>query len=59
MKIFVDKMPETAKGCPFSKWEPNPPFIEEPGYYKCKLTNKNCDFSKLGCSFFKEFSSHM
>ena len=58
MKIFVDKMPETSKNCPFSKWVPNPPFIEEPGYFKCNLTNENCNLSKTEkeCSSFKEFN---
>lgn len=60
MKIFVDEMPETSKNCPFSEWVPNPPFIEEPGYFKCRLTNKYCSLSKTEkeCSFFKEFSPY-
>lgn len=35
MKFVVDEMPTRESNCPFSKWTPNPPFIEEPGYWNC------------------------
>lgn len=49
MKFVVDALPE-QKDCPFSKWHPYPPIIEEPGYYQCKLAEGRND----GCYMDKE-----
>ena len=54
MKFIVDKMPYSSSTCMFSKWIPNPPFIEEPGYWECKLTGKKCSFHESECDILKE-----
>ena len=41
MKIVVNEMPENKQLCPCSQWEPNPPFIEEPGYWYCTFGAKD------------------
>ena len=53
MKEYVDVI--EPKECPYSKWVPNPPFIEEPGYYRCKLKDKTCktNIEKSECLCFK------
>ena len=53
MKFIVDKMPEKPCDCPFHDWKYNPPFIEEPGYYYCKLTNSSCELHKNECNILK------
>jgi len=42
MKFLVDQAPVSKDSCPFSKWVPYPPCIEEPGYYKCSIDNQTC-----------------
>ena len=41
MRLYVDEMPKSPSNCQYSKWEPNPPFIEEPGVYKCNMVSGN------------------
>ena len=52
MKFIVDKLP-TACDCPFSRWKPYPPIVEEPGIYVCTLDNRNCNLSNNGCRYLK------
>lgn len=40
MKLLVDELPETPVQCPYSQWHPNPPILEEPGYYTCRKEHK-------------------
>ena len=42
MKLVVNELPKTPNECPFSEWKPNPPFIEEPGYWVCKFGKQEC-----------------
>ena len=41
MKLVVNELPKTPSECPFGEWQPNPPFIEEPGYWYCTLCAKD------------------
>ena len=51
MKIVVNEMPKTERDCPFSAWKPNPPFIEEPGYWICEFSKQ--DKRGLSCNLGK------
>lgn len=55
MKLMVEQMPNSPKNCLFSKWKPNPPFIEEPGTYTCKNDERKCDLRENECRFMKAF----
>lgn len=35
--FIVEEAPKSSRECPFSKWHPNPPILQEPGYYECGL----------------------
>lgn len=54
MKFLVDKIPENASKCQFSKWIPNPPIFEETGRFVCKLDKKTCNLIEKGCRHMKE-----
>jgi hypothetical protein len=55
MKIIVDEMPTNKDACPFAEWNPYPPIVEETGYHKCKLDDKNCGlWSDKGCRWLTE-----
>ena len=43
MKFIVNKLPKSQKECIFSTWEPNPPFIKEPGQYICTKCRRECN----------------
>lgn len=30
--FIVEEVPRSGIYCPFAKWHPNPPILEEPGY---------------------------
>lgn len=54
MKILVDSLPRHPSVCPFSKFHPYPPIVEEPGYYTCNLTGKDCSLKHDdGCDMLK------
>ena len=53
MKFIVDELPSEAYYCPFSRWEPYPPAIEEDGRYICTLCKHECNLSKQGCVHLK------
>lgn len=50
--FIVEEVPKNSKLCPFSKWRPNLPILEEPGYYECglggycKIQNGKCQHLK-------------
>lgn len=60
MRYIIDNMPQMPKDCDLSEWIPNPPYMEEPGKYMCKLDKQVCDMEKdeyihwSGCRHLKE-----
>ena len=51
MKFIVDVLPKTKGECPYSKWKPYPPFIEEIGAYYCEFDKEVCNLKEDGdCS---------
>ena len=54
MKILVENMTKTGKGCPFSEWEPYPPIIGETGRYVCTRDKKDCNANGKKCRWLKE-----
>lgn len=54
--FMVEKIPKVASECPFSKWHPYPPMIEDPGYYECILGG-NCKLYDDRCSHLKTLDS--
>ena len=49
MKFVANEMPSQPSACPYSEWKPNPPFIEEPGYFVCTISSKD-KRSNLSCT---------
>ena len=57
MNFLVDKLPSFPSECPFSRKEINPPILEEPWYYVCKLDEKECYHPYVDCNHLKEIKS--
>lgn len=54
--FIVEEVPKNSKLCPYSKWRPNPPILEEPGYYTCSLGGY-CDLKADKCSHLKSLGT--
>lgn len=56
--FIVEEVPKISKLCPFSKWRPNPPILEEPGYYECDFGGY-CKIQNGTCNHLKSISSYI
>lgn len=57
--IFVVKeVPKNPNQCPFSRWNPNPPILEESEYYECDLGGY-CNIQNGRCDHLKSIGSYI
>lgn len=56
--FMVEELPKNPRQCPFSKWRPNPPILEEPGYYECGLGGY-CKIQNGRCNHLKSIGSYI
>lgn len=54
--FIVEEVPKSPSQCPFSKWHPNPPILEEPGYYEC-LLGGSCKIEENKCAHLESINT--